>query len=189
MPSPMACGIAGKGLFSWRSAHSGRWRLGLGRAGLANGRAASGGLQVITFQQATQALRAKYFLGAGWLLRNRWFITFGKWHVANSLVRAVAVVAGLHEFADEVLEMGFAEHDEMVEALRFDGEHKALGKGIEHGLARPDGNGLDTCPLKSGVEIGAELAVKVTDQVSCLDGLLSRVEGEVLAGKRGHRTF
>jgi hypothetical protein len=74
----------------------------------------SGRLQVIILQQSSQALRAKNFLGAGWLLRKWWFLSSGKRHVVASLMRACAVVIALHEFIDETLEMSFVEYDEML---------------------------------------------------------------------------
>ena len=56
--------------------------------------------------------------------------------VAHALVVTFTIIVS-HVFLNCVTQLGFAKDDHLIQTLRFDGEHEALGKGVQVGTFRP----------------------------------------------------
>ena len=82
--------------------------------------------------------------------------------VADALMIALSMIV-LDELGDSSLELAATEEDQSVQALRLDGQHEPLGKGIGVGCPHRAENGLDALGLEQRLELIRELGVSVHD--------------------------
>jgi len=99
--------------------------------------------------------------------------------VAQALMGPLLVVV-VDELPQSLPEMGLAERDDLVEALRLDGEDEALGEGIEVGAVRgktedsaaalgqhlPEGLGVERIPVHDEVAGAEEEAIEGIGEVA-----------------------